>query len=237
MSRQRSGDSARQAALLGAQPGERVLDLGCGPGTDLAWFAGAVGDGLAVGIDRSYAMSVKAAAVAPVQCCDGAAVGLRAARFDAAWVRAVLIHARSPAAVLGEVLRLLKPGGRVVVVEPDHGTHIVGPCDDDVFERVRQHRVGRFRNAKVGRSLKHLLVSAGYEQVSAQSAVLQFDDVAVARAAGGPFDRAVEDAVADGVITISEAQDYLSQLQSASDRGAFFFAAASVVATGRRPSR
>jgi SAM-dependent methyltransferase len=147
----------------------------------------------------------------------------------------VLIHVQSPAAVVEEVMRLLRPGGRVVVVEPDHGTHIAGPCDDDVFERVRQHRVSRFRNAKIGRSLKHLLVTAGFEQVSAEPAVLRFDDFAVARAAGGPFDRAVEDAVADGVITAPEGQKYLSQLQSASDRGAFFFAAASVVASGRRP--
>jgi ubiquinone/menaquinone biosynthesis C-methylase UbiE len=76
---------ARQAELLDARPGERVLDLGCGPGTDLAFFAGAVGDGLAVGIDRSHAMAVKAAVASPVQGCDGAAVGLRSARFDAAW--------------------------------------------------------------------------------------------------------------------------------------------------------
>jgi SAM-dependent methyltransferase len=224
-----------QAELLGVRPGERVLDLGCGPGTDLGLFADAVGDGLAVGIDRSYAMAEKAVAAGAVQCCDGAAVGLRSAQFDATWVRAVLIHARSPAAVLAEVLRLLRPGGRVVVVEPDHGTHIAGPCDDDVFERVRQHRVRRFRNPRVGRSLKHLLVTAGYEQVTAQPAVLHFDDFAVARAAGGPFDRAVEDAIADGVVTTPEGQEYLRQLQSASDRGAFFFAAASVVASGRRP--
>ena len=165
MSRQRSRASARQAGLLGARPGEHVLDFGCGPGADLALFAAAVGDGLAVGIDRSYAMAEKAAAAGAVQCCDAEAVGLRSAQFDAAWVRAVPIHVRSPARVLSEVMRLLRPGGRVLVLEPDHGTHIVGPCDDDVFE----------------------------------------------------------------------GQEYLSQLQSASDRGAFLFAAASVVASGRRP--
>jgi len=88
--------------------------------------------------------------------------------------------------------------------------------------------------AAAGRSLEHLLVKAGYEQVKARSAVLQFDDFAVARAAGGPFDRAVDDA-ADGVITTPEGQEYLRQLRSASERGAFFFAAASVLASGRRP--
>jgi len=56
-----------------------------------------------------------------------------------------------------------------------------------------------------------LLVTAGYEQVSAEPAVLQFDDFAVAPAAGGPFDRAVEDAVAHGVITAPEGRKYLSQ--------------------------
>lgn len=34
------------------------------------------------------------------------------------------------------------------------------------------HRVSRFRNAKIGRSLKHLLVTAGFEQVSVKSGAL-----------------------------------------------------------------
>src|SRR3712207_8991033 len=47
-----------------------------------------------------------------------------------------------------------------------------------------------------------------------------------------PFDRAVEDAVGDAVITRAEGQRYLDDLAAGSARGSFFFAGGSVVARG-----
>jgi ubiquinone/menaquinone biosynthesis C-methylase UbiE len=235
MGAQRSGASARQAQLLEAQPGERVLDLGCGPGADLGLLAAAVGDGFAVGIDRSWAMAAAASSGGHVLCSDAGAIGVRSQQLDAVWVRAVLLHVTSPLAVLQEVRRVLRPGGRAVLVEPDHGTHIAGPSDPEVFERIREHRRTRFQNPLVGRALKDLLVSAGFEQVTASPVTVHFDDFVEARAAGGPFDRAVDDAVANGAISAEQGAWYLEKLEAANRRGGFFFAACSVVATGRRP--
>src|SRR4051812_3593387 len=51
----------RMLALLDARPGQTVLDLGCGPGTDLSALAGTVGDdGRVIGVDRDPRMAVRA---------------------------------------------------------------------------------------------------------------------------------------------------------------------------------
>ena len=59
------------------------------------------------------------------------------ASFDAAWVRAVLIHTPSPGIAVSEIARVLKVGGRVALSEPDHGSHIVSTSELDVFDRLK----------------------------------------------------------------------------------------------------
>ena len=64
MAHQRRGGADATLEALGLAAGDRVLDLGCGPGADLADLATRVGPtGCAVGIDRAVDAAVAAGAV------------------------------------------------------------------------------------------------------------------------------------------------------------------------------
>jgi ubiquinone/menaquinone biosynthesis C-methylase UbiE len=235
MSGQRTGRSRGQSRVLGAAAGERVVDIGCGPGADLGPLGADVGaGGLVVGFDRSEVMARRAAEKGLVTVADGRGLPVRDGVFDAAWIRAVLVHVEDPVGVLREVRRILRPGGRVVAVEPDHGSHIVGPCDAGVFERIRGHRAGTFASPRMGRALKRHMSEAGFDEPRGRAATVQFERLADARKAGGPFDQAAADAVEDGVITAEEASAYIEAIERADREGAFFFAAMSVVVRGTR---
>lgn len=99
-------------ALLDPQPGERILDLGCGDGvlTEKIVAAGAV----VVGVDASETMV--AAAVArglDARVADGERLAFDA-EFDAAFSNAALHWMLDGAAVAAGVARALKPGARFV---------------------------------------------------------------------------------------------------------------------------
>ena len=102
---------------------------------------------------------------------------------------------------------------RAVFVEPDHGSHVVATTAPDVFERVKRHRWMTFHNPSVGRSLAVLVVDArhvGDEDMGAIPVV--YTSLSEARAAGGPFDRVVADAVQAKAITDAEGQRYIASL-------------------------
>jgi arsenite methyltransferase len=108
--------------LAAPQPGEQLVDLGCGRGGDVLRAAALVGpEGLAVGVDASEAMLAvareRAAAVprARFVCGQLSAVPLPAARADVVVSNCAINHAPDKAAVYREVRRLLRPGGRCVV--------------------------------------------------------------------------------------------------------------------------
>lgn len=121
--------AARSAGLelLDAGPGDRVLDVGCGPGTALVDLARAVGpNGTAVGLDLSPGMCREAhdaladagLEAGSVVAGDGAATPFRDETFDAVFASFVLELFDSPEipSVLAEWRRLLEPSGRLVVV-------------------------------------------------------------------------------------------------------------------------
>ena len=105
---------------LAAQPSERILDLGCGDGqlTERVAAAGA----LVTGIDASPQM-VAAARARGIDAQEGAAESLpfAGASFDAVFSNAVLHWVRGQDAMMAEVRRVLRPGGRFVAEMGGHG--------------------------------------------------------------------------------------------------------------------
>ena len=98
---------------LHAQPGERILDLGCGDGQLTARL---VATGAMVrGFDASAQMA-RAARSRGIEVDEGSAESLPYpdASFDAVFSNAALHWMRYQDGVLGEVHRVLKPGGRFV---------------------------------------------------------------------------------------------------------------------------
>ncbi|HEV2326939.1 MAG TPA: class I SAM-dependent methyltransferase [Terracidiphilus sp.] len=105
---------------LNAQPGERILDLGCGDGQLTAQLATAGAE--VRGIDASPQMAA-AARARGLEVEEGSAENLpyADASFDAVFSNAALHWMRDQDAVLGEVHRVLKTGGRFVAEMGGHG--------------------------------------------------------------------------------------------------------------------
>ena len=117
----RSAASHAGYLLQHLEPGFRVLDFGCGPGTISVGLAGAVDPGEVHGIDvaASQIEMARAAAAAgghgnaTFHVGDVTALPFEDDYFDAAHCHAVLMHVPDTAAALSEVRRVLKPGGVV----------------------------------------------------------------------------------------------------------------------------
>ena len=99
----------------------RVLDLGCGPGNSTAHLREVVGAG-AIGGDYALPMLRRARRRAlPLVCLDAGALPLRDGSVDAVTFHSVLYLLPDRAATLREVLRVLRPGGRAILLEPQDG--------------------------------------------------------------------------------------------------------------------
>jgi len=147
-----------------------VLDVGCGSGSvtkDLAAHT----NGTVIALDDSLDMVDTARKMLRdsdnVQMCTGDAHRLpfRDNSFDMAVCNLVLMWSADPQRVVGEMARVVKPGGRVVAsLEPDFGGKIHWPENervDPIFagEAIRR----RGGDPHIGRKLRALFVGAGLE--------------------------------------------------------------------------
>jgi len=140
--------------LLHLQPGQRVLEVGCGNGVFLPRLAEKVGStGKVVGIDhaepfvqesRTRVAAAGLSAVVAVEQADAYRLPFEDGVFDAAHCERVLMHLDDPDTVLREMARVVRPSGVVVAAEPDwSGIRIDHPdrqAFDLVFKRALSHR-------------------------------------------------------------------------------------------------
>jgi SAM-dependent methyltransferase len=153
----------------------RVLDLGCGPGTDVV----ALGAG-ALGVDRSWSMCAEAAARgATVICADGHALPFRSGAFHGVTADRVLQHIAEPLQVVDELLRVLRPGGLLVIADPDQETlsiHVPGVRGElvDAIKALRRD-IG-YRNGRLISSLPAQLRERGLREVTIEPFPLVLTD-------------------------------------------------------------
>lgn len=98
-------------ASLAPSGAASMLDIGCGDGTLARGIADRVGATDLHGVD----VLVRPSAVIPVKAYDGHALPFEDRRFDLVTISDVLHHAESPLAVVREALRVLCPGGALIV--------------------------------------------------------------------------------------------------------------------------
>ena len=135
----------------------QILDVGCGPGEDAA----AVSAEDAVGVDRSWAMCTRACPRVG-RICQGLAEQLPFADGSFGGCRAdrVLVHLADPVRALHELLRVTRPGGRIVLADPDQETLVieVPGVRRELADAVKALRrdVG-YRHGRLGAQLPALL--------------------------------------------------------------------------------
>jgi ubiquinone/menaquinone biosynthesis C-methylase UbiE len=161
--------------------GDSAIDLGCGPRGILDLLAARVGPaGRVVGLDFDAASVALAQAYAlehglsNVQVIKGDAgnTGLPDSSFDAVHSRTLLINVPDPAAVLTEMVRLTRPDGVVVAMEPDIPLTVCYPRLE-AWERMSQLFAQSYASdgadQAIGRRLSELFRNAGLVEIGTEA--------------------------------------------------------------------
>ncbi|MEU3076574.1 methyltransferase domain-containing protein [Streptomyces laurentii] len=214
--------------LLDPRPGQTVLDVGCGPGTDLPALAERVGpEGLVIGVDRDPAMLAEARRRAEglprveVRRGDAHALPVTPGSVDLAKTDRVLLHVDDPAAALASLHTATRPGAVVGLVEPDWETLIVDAPDIGTSRAFTRFVVeDTVRNPTVGRALGRLAAQAGFtvDTVHATTPVLRDAETADYTLGLG---RNLERAVAAGHIEAERARRWFAGLSEGPFQASF----------------
>ncbi|MDB5438006.1 MAG: hypothetical protein JWM33_433 [Caulobacteraceae bacterium] len=227
--------------LLRLKPGFHVADIGCGTGDDARILAGMVGGaGRVTGFDLSAAMLEQARerhADVPgltFRNASADALGVDEASFDAIRADRVLIHVPDPKRALNELIRVIKPGGRIVISEPDMPGCWVASNDYATTDLVMQQIARSCVSPYLARDLLAMFRDAGLRDVSlAVRTVTAFDAVSVGKILD--FESVVKGMLAHGLLAPDQAQTWMQDFIQRDRDGRFAAAVNIMIVSGAKP--
>lgn len=232
------GEHPRFTAMMGdyldameIDSAETVLDLGCGTGVAARAIARRPAfSGRVTGIDRSEHLVAAASRLAGEESIDGKveflagdshSLELGDARFDAVVAHTLFSHLDEPRAVLGEIVRVVKPDGKVGIFDGDYASLTFAtedPAEGKAMDELIHGAV--VTNPRVMREMPQLLRDAGLELVVAFPYVVaemgraDFWESAI-QSLGKLLPKA-------GAMTESQASEWVAGMFRRSEQGTFF---------------
>jgi len=168
----------RHVERLGIGAGARTLEVGCGNGSVSAWLARRVAPGgHAVAVDLDLSLIDADSPGLEVRQADILAGPIEPRDFDLVTARAVLHHVADATAAVGNLVASARPGGTVLLIEPDFlPVSVAEPAEVAAFWRgwlawSREQGIDYF----IGRKLPAMLSALGLRDVAATAETAHYN--------------------------------------------------------------
>ena len=236
---------ARTRAALDVRLGERGLDVGCGPGFLASELARDVGPtGRIVGIDSSPDMLAAARARlaregledrVELAAGDAARLEFPDASFDFVVVVQVYLYVAEIEPALVEAARVLRPCGRLAVVDTDWDSCVWLTEDRARHRRIMEARMAHFANPHLPPRLPGLLRRAGLRLTRAEVIPLLELHHGPGSFSGDMITMTADAAVKHG-IPRAEADAWKADLQRRTAAGEYFFSVNRYLFVAEKPT-
>jgi len=226
-------------ARLELGPGDAVLDLGCGTGDHTREVAAlVVPGGRAVGVDFSTSMigeatSRQAASPLPATFEQGDAQRLRfeTGTFDACRTERMLCHVPDCRAAIREMARVVRPGGRVGILDVDCAGTFIDSSDRAITAAFVTTLTDVIRNPWIGRMLRREMGEAGLVDVDVRPRVIEINYGQAEPMIAMHGALMEETGIGAGAV-----EAWRQELEYANLKGTFFMGMTMFSAVGRKPA-
>jgi SAM-dependent methyltransferase len=220
-------------------PGQRILDVGCGIGHTALRLAQLVGaTGQVVEIDKSEIFIHEARRRAAerslpleYQVSDAQRLAFPQHNFDVCRTERVLMYIEHPEQVLDEMMRVLRPGGALVLFEFDYDGMVVDAPDQALTRQIGRIIADSVASGWIGRQVPRLLRDRGLCEIMILPQMVLTPYPMYRRVVGGTLDQAVQ----AGQLAAEEAAMWWRALEQAAAAGQFFAGFPGFIVSGRAP--